>query len=210
MIHAVAFDLGKVLVDFDYRIAARKIAGRTRMLADELMFFMAQSPLLPRFETGLITSQQFYCEIRAVTGFCGDFEEFSGLFGDIFVPIQPMIDLQSALRRKGMPTYVFSNTNDLAVRHIRRAFPFIADFNGYILSYEHRAMKPDPKLYQVVEERSGRRGPEILYLDDRPENVTAGAARGWQTILHQSPEKSRAAVEKLGLLDAAEKLTPRS
>jgi HAD superfamily hydrolase (TIGR01509 family) len=121
-----------------------------------------------------------------------------------------MIDLQSALRRKGMPTYVFSNTNDLAVRHIRRAFPFFADFNGYILSYEHRAMKPDPKLYQVVEERSGRRGPEILYLDDRPENVAAGAARGWQTILHQSPEKSRAAVEKLGLLDAAEKLTPRS
>lgn len=197
------------MVDFDYRIAARTIAGRTRMLADELMFFMMQSPLLPRFETGLITSQQFYREIRAATGFCGDFEEFSGLFGDIFIPIQPMIDLHSALRRKGVPTYVFSNTNDLAVRHIRRAFPFFADFDGYILSYEHRAMKPDPRLYEVVEAQSGRHGPEILYLDDRPENVAAGAARGWQTILHQSPEKSRTAVEKLGLLNDAKTLTPR-
>jgi HAD superfamily hydrolase (TIGR01509 family) len=209
MIHAVAFDLGKVLVDFDYRIAARKIAGRTRMLADELMFFMMQSPLLPQFETGLITSQQFYREIRAATGFCGDFEEFSGLFGDIFIPIQPMIDLHSVLRRKGVPTYIFSNTNDLAVHHIRRVFPFFADFDGYILSYEHRAMKPDPRLYEVVEEQSGQHGPEILYLDDRPENVAAGAARGWQTILHQSPEKSRTAVEKLGLLNDAKTLTPR-
>jgi hypothetical protein len=38
-------------------------------------------------------------------------------------------------------------------------------------------------------------------LDDRPENIAAGAARGWQVILHETSEQSRAAVQKVGLLN---------
>ncbi len=110
-----------------------------------------------------------------------------------------MVAFQAQLRRSGYPTYIFSNTNDLAVRHIRKRFPFFANFDGYIFSYEHKAMKPDPKLYKVVEQQSGHHGPELLYLDDRPENVAAGAARGWQVILQESPEKTLAAAAKLGL-----------
>jgi FMN phosphatase YigB (HAD superfamily) len=148
-----------------------------------------------------VTSEQFYQEIRAVSGFRGDMDEFTRTFGDIFVGIEPMIALQQALRDRGVPTYIFSNTNDFAVRHIRQHFPFFNHFDGYILSYEHRAMKPDARLYEVVERLSGHRGADILYIDDRPENIEAGAARGWQVILQESPEKTRAAVEKLGLLN---------
>jgi HAD superfamily hydrolase (TIGR01509 family) len=111
-----------------------------------------------------------------------------------------MVSLQAQLR-KSLPSYVFSNTNELAIEHISRQFPFFANFDGYILSFEHGAMKPDPKLYEVVENKSGRHGADILYLDDRPENITAGAERGWQVILQQSPAQSRAAIESLGLLD---------
>ena len=57
-------------------------------------------------------------------------------------------------------------------------------------------MKPDAKIYEALEKLTGRRGKEIVYLDDRPENVAAGAARGWRAILHESPEKSRAALEQ--------------
>jgi 2-haloacid dehalogenase len=62
-------------------------------------------------------------------------------------------------------------------------------------------MKPEAKIYEALEKMSGCRGPEVLYLDDRPENVEAGAARGWQVILQETPEKTRAAIEKLGLLN---------
>jgi HAD superfamily hydrolase (TIGR01509 family) len=111
-----------------------------------------------------------------------------------------MIELHAALRRRGIPTYIFSNTNDLAVEHIRRNFPFFKHFDGYILSYQICAMKPDAKIYEALEKLAGRHGADIVYLDDRPENAAAGAARGWRAILHESPEKSRAAVEKFGLL----------
>ncbi|MEI6781680.1 MAG: HAD family phosphatase [Verrucomicrobiota bacterium] len=196
----IVFDLGKVLVDFDYGIAARRFAARTTTTLPEIAKYISQSPLLLQYEKGLVTTQQFYDEICRVTGFRGDLAEFSKCFADIFVPIEPMVQLQAALRQRGLRVYLFSNTNELAVEHIRRSFPFYANFDGYILSYEHGVMKPDARLYEVVERECGHRGAEILYLDDLPENVAAGAARGWQTIVQESPEKSRAAIQKLGLL----------
>ena len=196
----VVFDLGKVLVDFDYSIAARRIAARGTIPLEAITPFISQSPLLYQLETGLITSEQFFDAVRGVTGFAGDVEEFCQTFADIFVPIEPMVQMQAALRKKGIPTYIFSNTNDLAVTHIRSRFPFFSNFDGYILSYEHGAMKPDQKLYEVVESQTGRKGAQIVYLDDRQENVVAGAERGWQVVLQESTDKSRLALANLGLL----------
>ncbi len=195
------FDLGKVLVDFDYAIAARRIAACGNVTMAQIAQFIAQSPLFRQYELGEVTTQQFFEEIRRVTGFRAGLAEFGECFADIFGPIEPMIQLQAALREEGLRTYAFSNTNELAAEHIRRTFPFYASFDGYILSYQHGFMKPDARLYEVLERESGRRGADILYVDDRPENVAAGAARGWQAILQESPEKSEAAIRKLGLLN---------
>jgi FMN phosphatase YigB (HAD superfamily) len=197
----VVFDLGKVLVDFDYGIVARKIAAQGTMTSLEVQKFIDHSPLLFRYETGLITQDQFFGEVRSATGFRGDIEEFGRIFGDIFEPITSMIELHAALRKKRMPTYIFSNTNELAVGHIRRSYPFFGSFDGYVFSYQHGAMKPQARLYEVVEEMTSRRAAEILYLDDRPENIAAGAARGWQVVLQETPERSWAALKKAGLLD---------
>ena len=199
----VAFDLGKVLVDFDYGIAARGIAARGTMAAEEVKSFLDHSPLLFRFETGRISKEQFFDDVKSAAGFRGDLAEFSELFADIFTPIEPMLELHAALRAEGIPTYIFSNTNELAVGHIRRKFPFFGHFDGYILSYQHGAMKPETKLYEVVEQVTGHRHSEILYLDDRPENIAAGAARDWQVILQESPEKSWQAMRRSGLLNDA-------
>jgi HAD superfamily hydrolase (TIGR01509 family) len=195
------FDLGKVLVDFDYTIAARRIAARGTITMAEIGRFIATTPLFYQYESGFITTQQFFEEIRRVSGFKGSLQEFGHCFADIFTAIEPMVQIQAALRRQGLRCYAFSNTNELAAEHIRRTFPFYADFDGHVLSYQHGVMKPDAKLYEVLERMAGRQGADIVYLDDRPENVAAGAARGWQAILQQSPEKSRGALRRLGLLN---------
>jgi len=193
---AVVFDLGKVLVDFDYSIAARKIAARSSKAPEDLHAFLGSSPLLVDYESGRLTRKQFFDAVREAVGFHGGITEFGKFFAEIFSPIEPMIELHAELRRRGLPTYIFSNTNDLAVEHVRRDFPFFGNFDGYILSYEVGAMKPQPQIYEAMEKMSGRRGAEIVYIDDRLENVKAGSARGWRTILHETPEKTRAALEK--------------
>ncbi len=197
---AVVFDLGKVLVDFDYSIAARRIAARCTTPPRDVQHFIDHSPLLFRYETGLMTREEFFDEIRKATGFLGDIEEFGRFFADIFSPMEEMIGLHARLRERGVPTFIFSNTNDLAISHIRRNFPFFSKFDAYVLSYEHRAMKPDTKLYEVVERVTGRKEQQILYLDDRIENAQAGVARGWHVIQHRDALESIAIVTKLGLL----------
>jgi len=197
----VVFDLGKVLVDFDYSIAARKVAARSTKSLQDLASFLSASPLLIQYESGVVNRQQFFEQIRDAVGFQGGLAEFGGYFADIFTEIPPMIALHTELRQRGVPTYIFSNTNDLAVEHVERNFPFFKNFDGYIYSCEVGAMKPDAKIYAAMEKLCGRSGADIIYLDDRSENVQAGLARGWQAFLHETPEKTRAVVVKLGLLD---------
>lgn len=197
---AVVFDLGKVLLDFDYRIVARRLAAHSGRDAEQIRGLLDQSPLLFRLESGQMTNEEFFAEVSSLTGYTGELEEFANIFGDIFSAIQPMIDLHGQLRARGVPTFIFSNTNELAVRHIRANYAFFAHFTDYIYSHEAGAMKPDHRIYEVVERRSGRKGAELLYLDDRKENVDAGAARGWQVVHHQTPEQTIAAVRAAGLL----------
>ena len=195
----VVFDLGKVLVDFDYSIAARKVAARSTKSLRDLAAFLSASPLLIQYESGAVNRWEFFDQIRDAVGFQGGMEEFGGYFADIFTEIPPMIALHTELRRRGFKTYIFSNTNDLAIEHVGRNFPFFKNFDGYVYSCEVGAMKPDAKIYAAMEKLCGRSGADIIYLDDRLENVQAGAARGWRAILHETPEKTRAALEKINL-----------
>jgi epoxide hydrolase-like predicted phosphatase len=197
---AIVFDLGKVLVDFDYSIAARKIAALSTKKISDLKHFISSSPVLQRFEHGELTRKQFFAEIQKITGFTGTLEEFVADFANIFVPIPPMIELHKQLRQRGFQTYIFSNTNDIAIEHISREFPFFKNFDGYIYSYKVGSMKPDLRIYEVMEKLCGCVLQDIVYLDDREENIAAGASRGWWTLLHESPEKSIAILEDhLGL-----------
>ena len=192
----VVFDLGKVLVDFDYSIAARKVAARSAKPLAELVSLLSTSPLVVQYECGAVSRRTFFEEVRDAIGFSGTMQEFAGHFADIFTEIPPMIAMQAELRRRGIPTYIFSNTNDLAIEHVERNFLFFKHFDGYIYSYEVGVMKPDAKIYEAMEKLCGRNGADIIYLDDRLENVQAGSARGWQALLHETPEKSRAFVER--------------
>ncbi len=203
MLPVIIFDLGKVLVDFDYTPAARKIAARSAKAPADLHAYLASSPTLIDFESGRLTRQQFYNAICDAIGFAGGLEEFGGYFADIFTEMPAMTALQAELRARGHQTFIFSNTNDLAIEHVRRNFPFFANFDGYIYSYEVGAMKPRPEIYAAMEALSGRRGADLIYLDDRAENIAAGAARGWRAILHETPEQTRAALQAAGVLGNA-------
>ena len=196
----VIFDLGKVLLEFDYGIVARRLAAHSGRDAEQIRGLLDQSPLLFRFESGQMTNDEFFREVSSFTGYTGAFDEFADIFGDIFAPIAPMIELHAQLRARGVQTFIFSNTNDLAIRHIRTNFPFFAGFTGYVYSHEAGTMKPDARIYEIVERRTNRSGAELLYIDDRLENVEAGAARGWRVVHHQTPEHTIAAVRAAGLL----------
>jgi glucose-1-phosphatase len=190
------FDLGKVLLDFDYHRVAEALSRRSDLSPVEVKAIIDQTPLLHRYESGGMTTEAFFEEVRRQIQYRGDFEEFSVVFGDIFAEIPEMVALHRSLRERSIPTFVFSNTNALAIAQVRLKFPFFSAFDGYVLSYEVGAMKPAAPIYEAVESLTGVNGPELLYIDDRPENIEAAVLRGWHAVLHTSSELTHAAVRR--------------
>lgn len=194
---AIVFDLGNVLLAFDYRRAVRNIAKQSSISEVELHALIDQSPLLLKYEAGGMTTAEFFEEVKLASSFSGELAHFRPIFGDIFSEIPEMIALNQRLRKAGHRTYIFSNTNELAIDFIRGRFPFFADFDGYILSYEHRSMKPEARIYEIVEQVTGKKDRGIIYIDDRGENVVSGASRGWTAIHHLDPAKTIPALGEL-------------
>src|SRR4051812_19166056 len=139
---AVVFDLGNVLLDFDYRKTVDRIKDRCRIGPEEIYKLLGDSEVFDRFEGGAIQPNEFFDEIQKLTCFDGSFEEFAEYFGDVFTESPKMIAWQADLMRRCIPTYILSNTNDLSIRFIRKRFPFFANFTDYVFSHEHRSMKP--------------------------------------------------------------------
>ena len=133
--NVVVFDLGKVLVDFDYSIAIRRFTERSDADVEQIQR-LVNSPIQVDYESGKITTDEFYAAIREGAGFLGDRAEFVSIFADIFSPMETMIEFFERLKPFGIPTCVFSNTNEIAIGHIREGFPFYSLFDNYVLSFE--------------------------------------------------------------------------
>lgn len=186
----VVFDLGKVLVDFDYSLVAKRLQSKSTNDIGAIAARLDQSTLLIEYETGRMSTEDFFAQIQKLTGYDGTLEEFAVAFGDIFSPIDEMIAWQAELKAKRIPTYIFSNTNELAINHVASAFPFFGGFTEYIYSHIVGSMKPDAKIYEAVEAASGKAGEQILYIDDKIENIEGGRSRGWHAIHHVTPSET--------------------
>ena len=74
------------------------------------------------------------------------------------------------------------------------------------ISGKMRMMKPDPAFYAALEAGCGVAPERLLFADDRPDNIAAAEARGWQGHLFEGPEGFAARLVAEGLLEEAEAL----
>ena len=198
-INAVVFDLGGVLIDVRYARAIQQLQARCSADADVLQQTLRSASSLHRFERGELTPREFHAAFCDAGRLRIGFEEFCAIYCDIFEPVPQMIEAHREVRARGMATYIFSNTSELHFTHIQRHYPFVSQFDGYFLSYELGVMKPDDAAYAAVEKTIGCRASQLLYIDDRVENIEAGARRGWHALHHTAPAATIARLGGLGL-----------
>jgi len=192
----VVFDLGKVLLDFDYDIAIRRFAERSDVGIDKVRELI-NSSVQHDYESGKITTDEFFSYVRNGAGFQGGRSEFVDFFSDIFSPMEMMLNFFKRVKKAGLPVCVFSNTNEIAIQYISKHCSFYNDFDFYVLSFQEKGMKPDEPIYRVVEKKTMKSGEAILYIDDRLENIETGNRLGWQTVLQNDEVCSIAKAEKL-------------
>ncbi|HEY0274472.1 MAG TPA: HAD-IA family hydrolase [Paenirhodobacter sp.] len=91
------------------------------------------------------------------------------------------VRLLRALRRRGVPVFALTNFGIETFQIAQAAYPFLTEFDRAYVSGHMGVIKPDPQIYERVEADCGLRGHEILFADDRADNIATAHLRGWKT-----------------------------
>lgn len=177
-INAYLFDIGNVILRFDFNVAVEKLRAFGITHHEPLSHI---SEIKNRYEAGEMDDEEFVELAISELGFTGTPEEFEPIWQEIFTENAPMVASIHELSKRDQPLYLLSNTNGLHMVHILRDYPVFAAFSGGIYSHEAKSMKPDPPMYEQAIERFKLIPEETLYIDDLPANITTGKALGFQS-----------------------------
>jgi epoxide hydrolase-like predicted phosphatase len=187
-IKAVFFDLGKVLVDFNWQTVIDKLKSDVSVSADKFNERILKHPNLYVYETGQISTDQFFQWMRDEIHYRNPIHELIQTWSDIFQPLPERIHLLPELKkhyRLGM----ISNTCDSHIQFLKSKYDFFHLFDRLIFSFETGCMKPDPAIYHHALFSLRVFPGESLFIDDLKENTEAAKSLGWQTI-HIQPHES--------------------
>jgi putative hydrolase of the HAD superfamily len=196
MIRAVIFDLGQVIVPFDYRRGYRRISELSGIPAAEVPAMIRPGGLVERLECGKIQPRDFVRELSALLGIRCSYEEFCEIWSSIFLPETLLSEelLRSIANRYRM--VLLSNTNAIHFEMIRERYPLLRHFHAFVLSHEVGAMKPSPAIYARAVEAAGCAAGECFFTDDIPEYVEGARRFGIDAVLFETAQQIEAELRK--------------
>jgi putative hydrolase of the HAD superfamily len=94
----------------------------------------------------------------------------------------PMLEWAKRLQQAGMPTGILSNMPDAMETGLRARHPWIEAFNHQTWSHAVNLAKPEHAIYLHAAEGIRTPPANILFIDDKLENIDAARAVGMQAI----------------------------
>jgi glucose-1-phosphatase len=193
------FDLGRVLVYFDFARAYRTFEAHCAHPASGMSKRLFTTDLVQRLETGRIQAHDFHA------GFCElfelklDYPAFRDVWTSIFThELLPESMLENLSKRYRL--VLLSNTNPIHFEMIRGAYPHLKHFHDLVLSYEVGALKPEAAIYQAALDRAGCKAEECFYTDDIPEFIEGGRRAGFDSVQFESREQLEGELRARGIL----------
>ena len=179
---AIVFDLGQVLLRFDYKYFVEKVnrhkAGIWRTL---FQHYKNNYEIHRDFEKGLISEKYFISRMLDFLDHTIDEETFCKYWSDIFSFNDDVIALLPTLKKK-YKLYLISNTNSIHKKYGYQNYEFLKLFDKLILSHEVKFIKPEKEIYLEVQKVSGFPSEEHIFVDDILEYVDAAKSLGWDGI----------------------------
>jgi putative hydrolase of the HAD superfamily len=99
------------------------------------------------------------------------------------------------LAAAGLPLALLSNAPGDVAGAVSR-LPVAARFRHLIFSCELKAAKPDPACFGAALATLGAAAEDVIFIDDRPENVAAAAALGMRSLRFTTPAAAREALTR--------------
>ena len=186
---AIVFDLGKVLIPFDYAHTINKLNHIENGMGDKFLEFYKSNYHFHRdFESGKISENEFVSKMLEIVDHKIDAETFKKYYADIFTVNEDVVSLLPILK-KDYKLFLLSNTDSIHQKYGWQKYEFLKYFDELILSHEVRSVKPEGKIYRKVEEASGLPSEEHFYIDDIQEYVDAAIKLGWDAVVFEGYEK---------------------
>ena len=188
-IRSVIFDLGKVLVPFDFQRGYDRIQALCGYPVEEVRRRIGATGLVPRLEAGQVESREFVAQLGAALGVSFEYGQFCEMWSSIFLPGTLVPESLVMGLKKRYPLVLLSNTNAMHFEMLERTYPILRHFEKRVLSHEVRALKPQPLIYQRAIELAGCRAEECFFTDDILEYVEGARAVGIDAVQFQSADQ---------------------
>ncbi len=183
-IKAVVFDLGMVLIPFNYDFAVNRLNLLKPGSGEKVMDFVKNNYHHFRaFEAGKMGEDEFITMLMKAGEVEGiiEKEKFCYIYSEIFSINYDMVELLERLKQN-YRLFLLSNTNSVHKKYGYENFKFLRNFEKLFLSHEVGFVKPDPQIYRAVENYSGLKPEEHLFIDDITDYAEGARNCGWSAI----------------------------
>jgi 2-haloacid dehalogenase len=202
-IKAVVFDIGNVFLGWQPEQFFDSVIGEDRRRA----FFSAVD--LHGMNDRVDAGETFHDTLMQTKEENPDWAEEIQIWHDRWIdmaaPLIPHSErLMYALQAKGMPVFSLTNFGIQTYDMAAEVYPFMRKFDRDFISGHMGVIKPDVRIYEMLEEASGLSGDALIFADDRQDNIDAANARGWKTHLFEHPQGWADRLVSEGLLSQAE------
>ena len=181
-ISVIVFDLGNVLLPFNYQKAVDKLEKVEKGLGNNFLKFYKDNYHYHRaFERGDLPEEEFIKIMLSALGNKIDKKTFCEYYSNVFSENKEVVDLLPVLK-KSYTLVLLSNTNIIHHNFGWKNYDFLRYFDNMVLSYEARALKPEEKIYRTVESFTGKDSGGHFFIDDIQEYVDAAVSLGWSGV----------------------------
>lgn len=187
---AVIFDIGNVLITWAPERYYDQTYGEDRRRA--LFSELDMHGMNDRIDRGADFKDTIYAFAEAHPDWAREIRDWHDQWLTMAgPPIEGSIACLRELRTKGVPVFALSNfgVGSFAITEVH--WPVLTEFDRRYISGHMQTAKPDAEIYAMVEADCGIDPGALLFIDDKPENIAAAAARGWQTHLFDGPAALR-------------------
>ena len=197
----VVFDLGGVLIDWDPRHLYRKLFAGDEAAMEHFLATVCTHEWHRHHDAGRSLAEG----VRTLKDLHPDKAELIDAFGTrqgemLAGSIAGAVEILKELRDRDVPLYALSNWPAETFPLARQRFDFLGWFRGILVSGEIGAIKPEPRIYEVLLERFAIDPLSAVFIDDVAVNAAAARAFGIHAIHFTTPAALRAELVALGLL----------
>jgi 2-haloacid dehalogenase len=200
----VVFDIGGVLLDWDPRHLYRKLFDDEEVM-DRFLEQVCTLEWHERHDRGCPIAES--CEKLAAAH--PEQAELIRAWGSrseemVAGPIDGTVQILRELRLGGVACYALSNMERESYPRRVARYPFLAWFDGAVVSGFEGVVKPDREIFELLLSRFDLRPSSTLVIDDSAPNVEGARSLGMRALRFRSPPQLRGELEQLGLLAPTE------